>query len=117
PLPELLSMPYCSIVPKEVVEKWGKDFRNHPCGTGPFQFHHWDENNTLVLHKNQSYWEQDDQGNRLPYIDAVQVSFNDTKATEFLLFLQGKIHFMNGLDGSFKDLVLTKNGTLKPNFQ
>lgn len=117
PLPELLSMPYCSIVPYEVVEKWGKDFRNHPCGTGPFKFHHWDENNTLVLHKNPNYWEKDEQGNRLPYIDAVQVSFNDTKATEFLLFLQGKIHFINGLDGSFKDLVLTKKAALKPNFQ
>jgi oligopeptide transport system substrate-binding protein len=117
PLPELLSMPYCSVVPHEVVKKWGKDFRNHPCGTGPFMFHHWDENNTLVFHKNPNYWEKDDKGKRLPYLDAVQVSFNDTKATEFLLFLQGKIHFMNGLDGSFKDLVLTKKASLKPNFQ
>ncbi|HTO17237.1 MAG TPA: ABC transporter substrate-binding protein [Edaphocola sp.] len=117
PLPEILSMPYCSIVPKEVVAKWGKDFRSHPCGTGPFQFVYWDEGNTLVLHKNQNYWELDHQGNRLPYLDAVQISFNDTKATEFLLFRQGKLDFINGLDGSFKDLVLTKKGTLKKDFQ
>ncbi|HRP89247.1 MAG TPA: ABC transporter substrate-binding protein [Edaphocola sp.] len=116
PLPEILSMPYCSIVPKEVVEKWGKDFRSHPCGTGPFQFIYWDEGNTLVLHKNPKYWEQDQQGNKLPYLDAVQISFNDTKATEFLLFRQGNLDFINGIDGSFKDLVLTRNGDLKPDF-
>lgn len=117
PLPEILSMPYCSVVPHEVVRKWGKDFRNHPCGTGPFRFQYWDEGNTLVLHKHPKYWEQDSSGQRLPYLDAVQVSFNDTKATEFLLFLQKKLDFVNGLDGSFKDLVLTKKGTLKPDFQ
>lgn len=116
PLPEILSMPYCSIVPKEAVEYWGKDFRNHPCGTGAFQFKYWDEGNTLVFHKNPKYWERDAAGARLPYLDAVQVSFNDTKATEFLLFLQGKLQFINGLDGSFKDLVLTKKGQLKPKF-
>ena len=38
PLPEILSMPYCSIVPREVAEHYGRDFRSHPCGTGPFQF-------------------------------------------------------------------------------
>lgn len=113
PLPEMLSMPYCSIVPKEVTEKWGKDFRAHPCGTGPFQMKYWDENNILVLHKNPHYWEKDSAGHSLPKLDAVQISFIDNKATEFLLFLQGKLDFVNGIDGSFKDLVLAKNGTLK----
>lgn len=117
PLPEMLSMPYCSVVPEEVVQRWGKDFRGHPCGTGAFKFDHWDESNTLVLHKNPTYWERDAAGERLPYLDAVQVSFNDTKATEFLLFMQGQLHFINGLDGSFKDLVLTKKAQLKPEFE
>ncbi len=116
PLPVMLSMPYCSIVPHEAVEKWGKDFRAHPCGTGPFMFHYWDEGNVLVLRKNPHYWEQDNTGRKLPYADAVQISFIDSKATEFMLLLQGRIDFVNGLDGSFKDLVLTKNGELKADF-
>ena len=41
PVLGLLSMQYCSIVPREVVAKFGKDFRNNPCGTGPFQFKSW----------------------------------------------------------------------------
>lgn len=117
PLPEILSMPYCSVVPREVVERWGKEFSQHPCGTGPFQYHYWDEGNVLALKKNEKYWELDEQGNRLPYLDAVQVSFHDSKATEFFLFLQGKIDFVNSIDGSFKDLVLTKNGELRKEYQ
>jgi len=116
PLPVMLSMPYCSVVPQEAVAHWGKAFRSHPVGTGPFQFSVWQEGNTLILHRNPHYWEQDKAGRTLPYLDAVQLSFYDNKATEFLLFLQGKLDFVNGLDGSFKDLVLYKNGTLKPDF-
>lgn len=116
PLPEILSMQYCSIVPHEVVEEWGNDFRTHPCGTGPFMFKQWDEGNVLILHKNPAYWEQDDIGEPLPYVDAVTIGFANSKATEFFQFLQGKLDFVNELDGSFKDLVLTKKGELKPEY-
>src|SRR6185437_15267837 len=34
PILGVMSMQYCSIIPHEVVEKYGKDFRRHPCGTG-----------------------------------------------------------------------------------
>ncbi len=117
PLVEILSMKYCSIVPKEVVEKWGKDYRAHPCGTGPFMLHSWEEGSMLILHKNPNYWERDNKGKQLPYIDAVKTTFVDSKATEFFLFLQGKLDFVNGIDGSFKDLVLTKRGVLKEEFE
>lgn len=113
PLPEILSMAYCNIVPHEVAEHWGKDFRNHPCGTGPFMYSYWDEGNAMGLLRNPHYWERDSAGNQLPYLDAVQLSFIDSKASEFLLFMQGKVDFVNGIDGSFKDLLLSKDGMLK----
>ncbi|SFE53213.1 peptide/nickel transport system substrate-binding protein [Chitinophaga sp. CF118] len=113
PVLGILSMQYCSIIPHEVVEKYGKDFRKHPCGTGPFQFHEWEEGQALILHKYPRYFEKDSAGNRLPYLDAVKVSFLDNKATEFLLFRQGLLDFMNDIDASFKDEVLTKKGLLK----
>ena len=113
PLPEILSMAYCDIVPHEVAEHWGKDFRNHPCGTGPFMYSYWDEGNAMGLLRNPHYWERDSVGNQLPYLDAVQLSFIDSKASEFLLFMQGKVDFVNGIDGSFKDLLLSKDGMLK----
>ena len=113
PLPGLLSMQYCSIVPREVVEMFGKDFRSHPCGTGPFRFKSWEEGQSLTLLKNENYFEKDSTGNRLPYLDAVQTTFFNNKATEFLMFRQGKLDFINDIDASFKDEILSKSGVLK----
>ncbi len=115
PLVQMLSMPYCSIVPQEVAKHWGSDFRRHPCGTGPFMYHYWDEGNVLVLHKNPHYWEKEND-RQLPLTDAVQITFTDSKATEFFLFLQHKLDFVNGIDGTFKDLVLARSGTLKKEY-
>jgi len=113
PMLGLLSMQYCSIVPHEVVEKFGKDFRGHPCGTGPFQFKSWEEGQDLILVRNEHYFEKDSSGHPLPYLDAVKISFFDNRATEFLLLQQNRLDFMNDIDPSFKDEVLSKMGVLK----
>lgn len=117
PILGIISMQYCSIVAKEAVEKYGTDFRRHPVGTGPFQFVTWEEGQALVLKKNQQYFEKDSVGNRLPYVDGVKVSFYDSKATEFLLFRQKQLEFINDIEASFKDEVLTKRGTLRKNWE
>ncbi|HLP37470.1 ABC transporter substrate-binding protein, partial [Lacibacter sp.] len=109
----VLSNVYCSIVPKEVVEKHGPDFRRNPCGTGPFQFKAWEEGQALILVKNKNYFEKDSTGERLPYVDGVKVSFLDNKASEFMEFRQGNLHFINDIDASFKDEVLNKKGELR----
>ena len=58
----LLSMRYCSVVPKEAVEYYGNNFRSNPVGTGPFQFKLWEENVKLVFRKNPLYFERDKNG-------------------------------------------------------
>ena len=113
PILGLLSMQYCSIVPREVVEKYGKDFRRNPCGTGPFRFRSWEEGQSLILARNEHYFEKDEQGNSLPYISAIKVSFFESKATEFLMFRQKQLDFINDIDASFRDEVLTKRGELR----
>mgnify|MGYP000989292680 FL=1 len=117
PILGLLSMQYCSIVPREVVEYYGKDFRSHPCGTGPFMFQAWEEGLALILKKNPRYFEKDGAGNRLPYLDAIKITFYDNKATEFMLFRQGELDFINDIDPSFKDEVLTKKGVLRKDWE
>jgi peptide/nickel transport system substrate-binding protein len=117
PILGILSMQYCSIVPHEAVEKYGNDFRRHAVGTGPFQFVAWEEGQAMVLKKNSSYFERDENGNSLPYLDGVKISFYDSKATEFLLFRQGKLDFINDIDASFKDEVLTKKGALRKDWE
>ncbi len=117
PILGIMSMQYCSIVAKEAVEKYGTDFRRHPVGTGPFQFVAWEEGQALVLKKNQHYFEKDSAGNSLPYVDGIKISFYDSKATEFLLFRQKQLEFINDIEASFKDEVLTKKGTLRKNWE
>jgi len=117
PILGILSMQYCSIVPHEAVEKYGTDFRRHAVGTGPFQFVAWEEGQALVMKKNPNYFETDGNGKRLPYLDGVKISFYDSKATEFLLFRQKKLDFINDIDASFKDEVLTKKGALRREWQ
>lgn len=117
PILGILSMQYCSIIPKEAVEKYGNDFRRHPVGTGPFQFVAWEEGQALVLKKNENYFEKDSAGNHLPYLDGIKVTFYDSKATEFLLFRQKQLEFINDIEASFKDEVLTKKGTLRKEWE
>lgn len=113
PILGLLSMQYCSILPREATLKYGPEFRRHPVGSGPFRFRAWEEGQALVLVRNDHYFEKDSMGNSLPYLKAVKVSFFDSKATEFLLFRQQKLDFINDIDASFRDEVLTKKGLLK----
>jgi peptide/nickel transport system substrate-binding protein len=117
PILGILSMQYCSIVAREAVEKYGNDFRRHPVGTGPFQFVAWEEGQALVMKKNDHYFEKDSVGNRLPYLDGINVSFYDSKATEFLLFRQKQLEFINDIEASFKDEILTKKGTLRKEWE
>ncbi|WP_262915220.1 ABC transporter substrate-binding protein [Niabella ginsengisoli] len=113
PILGILSMQYCSVVAPEAVEKYKNNFRQHPVGTGPFKFVVWEEGQALILTKNKNYFEQDSVGKKLPYLDGIKITFQTSRATEFLLFRQKKLDFINELDPSFKDEVLTKKGTLK----
>ena len=113
----LLGMKYCSVIPKEAIDKYGDDFRSNPVGTGPFKFHFWIENSRLALHRNVNYWEKDESGNQLPYLDAVSVSFIPDKSAAYLDFLKGNFDFMSGLHASYKDELMTSNGELKPIYE
>ena len=112
----LLSMKYCSVVPKEIVAHYGNDFRSNPIGTGPFKFKRWEENLKLVFRKNQQYFEIDKDGDQLPYLEAIAIGFLPDKQSEFLQFAQGNIDFVSGLDGSYKDEILTADGNLRAQY-
>jgi len=117
PFISMLTAQYCSVVPREVVEFYGKDFRSHPVGTGPFKFKYWKEGETLVLLKNEKYWERDAAGKHLPYLDAVQAGFIDDKQTSFLEFIKKKLDFLNDIDGSYRDDILTKSGRVTKKYE
>jgi ABC-type transport system substrate-binding protein len=113
----LLSMRYCSVVAKEAVEFYGSEFRRNPVGTGPFKFKLWEENIKLVLRKNPLYFEKDEDGNQLPYLEAIAITFLPDKQSEFLQLIQGKIDFISGLDSSYKDELVTTKGQLQDKYK
>ncbi|PQV47326.1 ABC transporter substrate-binding protein [Jejuia pallidilutea] len=113
----LLTMKYCSVVPKEIVSHYGTEFRSHPIGTGPFKFKRWEENIKLVFRKNEQYFEKDQNGNTLPYLEAVALTFLPDKQSEFLQFAQGNIDYLSGLDASYKDELLTADGRLRDTYK
>ena len=113
----LLTMKYASVVPHEAFEAKDYDFRANPIGTGPFQFKIWEENIKLVLRKNPLYYEKDENGVKLPYLEAVAITFLPDKQSGFLQFVQGRQDFVSGLDPSYKDEILTPKGELQPKYK
>ena len=113
----LLTMKYCSVVPHEAVGHYGDAFGHHPVGTGPFRFKMWREGEKLIFVKNTRYFERDHQGNKLPYLDAVAISFITDKQSEFLEFIKGNLDFLSGLSPANKNELLTRSGRLNPKYQ
>lgn len=114
PFLSILAMPYCSVVPQQVVEDPEADFGHHPVGTGPFKFKIWSPDEKLVLVRNDQYFEMDMDGQSLPYLDGIAVTFIKDKQSEFLEFLKGNIDFLSGVHPAYKDELLTRSGTLNP---
>ena len=110
PFLSILGMQYCSVVPKELADL--SSFGESPIGTGPFMYQYWKYGSKLVLRKNPNYFEFDND-NRLPYLDAIAITFIKDKQSEFLSFLQGDLDFISGLDASYKDELLDLDGKLK----
>lgn len=117
PFVSMLTAQYCSVVPHEVVDFYGKDFRSHPVGTGPFKFRYWKEGEVLVLLKNEKYWEKDNNGLQLPYLNAVRATFIDDKQTSFMEFIKKNLDFFNDIDGSYRDDILTKSGQITKKYK
>ena len=114
PMLGILTMQYCSIVPKEGVDFYKKDFRKNPVGTGPFRFKKWLENQGLFLLKNDNFWDKDEKGGRLPYLDGVRVSFMPDRKTAYLEMMRGKLDYMVGIESSVVNELLTVDGELQP---
>lgn len=108
----LLTMPYASIVPKESIEALGKSFRSNPVGTGPFYFKSWREGESLILLKNEEYFEEEN-GVQLPYLEAIRVGFSPGPLTAFHKLVRDEIDFINRPDLSLKDELFDATGELK----
>lgn len=112
----LLSTNFGYVVPKEYARLDKSYLARNPVGTGPFYVRRWEDEIKLVMRKNPHYHEKDTQGVPLPYLDAINVTFVKNKQTAFMQFAAGSYDFFNGLEGSFKDELLTGQAMLKPKY-
>lgn len=111
----MLSMKYCSVVPQEVVEGMGSEFGRAPIGTGPFKYQLWATDEKLVFRRNEEYFEFDGDV-RLPHLEAVAIDFITDRQAAFMEFLKGESDLLFGLDASYKDELLTRDGELKEEY-
>jgi len=81
-----LTMEFCDVVPKEWVDRWGKQFNRHPLGTGPFTFVDWSPGREIRLARNPSYWETG-----RPYLDAIDYQLSFSPPTALLKLQSGEI--------------------------
>ena len=112
----LLSVKYFSVVPIELDTAAQFDLRDQPVGTGPFYFKRWELNEKLVFRRNPFYFETDETGASLPYLEAVAVTFVPDKQAAFLELIKGNLDFLSGLDASYKDELLTYEGALQEKY-
>lgn len=113
----LVSMPYCYVVPREGVEKYGKDFFRNPVGAGPFKLAEWVTGQRLLLVRNENYFERDASGKTLPYLDSVVVTFIKDKKSEFGEFESGRLDMVASIDATLLGKVFSADGTtLTPEF-
>lgn len=87
----ILSTPGTWVYPQEAFDKYGVDMRVKCVGTGPFQVKSIKEGEVAILERNPNYWNVDEFGNQLPYLDAVKYSFIKEKKSELLEFKRGNL--------------------------
>lgn len=109
PFPQFLyalAMPYTFIVAKEAVDHFGKEFLNHPVGTGPFVLEKFEQANVITYFKNPTFREKlyptegaegddklgllADAGKKLPLVDKIVVHIVPESQTQWLSFQKGK---------------------------
>lgn len=118
-----LGSTYTSVVPHEAVEKYGKEFVNHPVGTGPYILSEWIRNSRLTFVRNpnwrgETYPTEGDKGDKeagmladagkaLPFADRVNFYELQEDQPRWLKFMKGETDWVeipkDNFEGSVKD--------------
>ena len=124
-----MALTFTAIVPKEAVAFYGKDFVNHPVGTGPFRLVEFNPSSRIVWEKNPSYRKEvypsegestdqqvgllEDAGKTLPLSDRVEIQIMVESQPRWLNFLAGKLDLIGIPKDNFSS-AMTANKELNP---
>lgn len=111
---QLLSHPSLGILSKKASDFYGQKIANHPIGTGPFYLQS-TNNHEVLLMRNGDYWEHDELGNQLPFLEEIHISTQTALTDEFTLFSNRKVDLLfdlpaNQLELAFGTLSEAKKG-------
>jgi oligopeptide transport system substrate-binding protein len=101
----------------EAVEKYGKDFTHHGVGTGPFRFVEYKEGRYCLLVRNDHYWQKDEAGNQLPYVDSVKYTFLQDDKSELLEFKAGNLDHKYRIPNEFFADIVDENKQPKGDYK
>jgi ABC-type transport system substrate-binding protein len=135
PYPQLLwilTMHYSFAMAREAVEFYGREFVNHPVGTGPYVLNRYRQNYSYEFVRNPKWAETGrvdrypsagapddppgllaDAGRPLPIIDRVVRFVVEDSTTEWLMFLTGQLE-ASGIGRDNWDAVITQDKQLTP---
>ncbi|MCS6935188.1 MAG: ABC transporter substrate-binding protein [Chitinophagales bacterium] len=112
-----LALPFASVFPKEAVDKYGSDILYHAVGTGPFMLKALKQDDAVILTRNPHYWDVDEYGNQLPYLDGIKVSFMKEEKNEMLAFIRGDLEMKYRLPFDMIDEIVDDKNQLKEKYK
>ena len=102
-----MAMVFTSVVPYEAVEFYGKEFLNHPVGTGPWKLSEFNPSSRVIWKKNPTFRKEfypnegdagdqkagllADSGRTLPLAEQVDVQIMPERQPAWLNFMSGKL--------------------------
>jgi len=94
----MLAMPNTSIIAKEAYDKYGSEMT---VGCGPFKYiEPADITKELFLVFNENYYQEDEYGHPLPYIDSIHYKFISSKQKQLDKFYNNELTMIDGLSSS-----------------
>lgn len=121
-----------SVVPREAVEKYGKDFPLRGVGTGPFVLENFTPKQSLTLVKNPAYhevlypardeWSREDRrkrmdrpaGQRVPFVDRLEFTMYVQDQPMWLQFQAGNLGYIEVPNEYFEEGFDKRTKALKP---
>lgn len=119
-----LAMPFSFVVPREAVEHYGKEFLNHPVGTGPFRIVEYNRNSRLIWDRNPTYRKElypsegepqdkangllEDAGKPIPLADRIVVQIIEETQPAWLNFMAGKLDYSTIPKDNYKQAITPK---------
>jgi ABC-type transport system substrate-binding protein len=101
--PYALSFPPFIIHSPTAIQKWGKDYSQHPSGTGPYTLASYTPGSEIVLERNQKYW------GTAPYLDKIDFKIISNATTAYQSLIAGNIDL--DMVPQPKDIVAAKSNS------